>query len=125
MDTPPVPTARFANADHSAVRFNAGDGSDDMALLADDPRLSGLTVEPYVAPVPSAVTPLQARRALRAAGYLAQVEAAIATADDDTQDAWRYAQLIERAHPFLTAIAAQLGLTEAQMDDLFRAAAAG
>jgi hypothetical protein len=125
MDNHNVPIAIFANSSHSAVRYTPGDGSADIAMLADDPRLTGLTIAPYVMPVPSAVTPLQARRALRAAGYLAQVEAAIAEADDDTQDAWRYAQQIERAHPFLTAIAAQLGLTEAQMDDLFRAAAAG
>jgi hypothetical protein len=116
--------AEFRNADGTAVALHTDDGF-ILAVAPEDPRLEGLEILPYVQPVPESVTQLQARRALRAAGLLPQVEAAIAAADDDTQDAWRYAQVIERNHPALTAIAAQLGLTEPQMDDLFRAAVAG
>jgi hypothetical protein len=78
---------------------------------------------PEPPPVPRSVTPLQARRALRAAGLMPAVEAALAEADDDARDAWEYAIEVRRDDPLLAALAAQVGLTTAQVDDLFRDAA--
>jgi hypothetical protein len=76
------------------------------------------------APVPEAITPLQARRALRAAGLLDAVNAWIATQPADAQDAWEYCIEVRRDSPFIAGAQAALGLTSQQVDDLFRAGAA-
>ena len=74
-------------------------------------------------PVPLSVTPLQARRALLAAGKLDAVSSAVAVADQDTKLAWDYATSVERGSSFVASLAAAIGLTDAQVDDLFRTAA--
>lgn len=75
-------------------------------------------------PVPSAVTPLQLRRALRAAGLHAQIADVLAALGEEAQEAWEYAVTITRNDPMIAAAAASLELTSDQVDDLFRAAAA-
>lgn len=79
--------------------------------------------DPEVAPVPAVVTPLQLRRALRAAGLKAAVEALIAGAGEEVQEAWNFAREIPRNDPLILAAAEQLKMTSEQVDDLFRAAA--
>lgn len=75
-------------------------------------------------PVPQSVSMFQARTALRRAGLLAAVEAAVAaSADPEIQDAWEYGTELHRASRTVAALAAQIGLTDAQVDDLFRVAA--
>ena len=69
------------------------------------------------------VSRFQARAALLAAGLLADVEAAIADAEPLTQLAWAEAVEWKRNSPTIAAIGAALDLTDAQIDDLFRAAA--
>ncbi|NBW23833.1 MAG: hypothetical protein EBR82_89405 [Caulobacteraceae bacterium] len=75
-------------------------------------------------PVPEEVRQAQARRALLAAGLLTTVEAAVAASLQDIQIAWEYEPNIRRDSPMIAALAPALGLTDAQIDDLFRAAAA-
>lgn len=72
--------------------------------------------------VPPSVTPYQARRALNAAGLREAAEAAIAVASQDVRDAWEYALSIERTSPFIAAVGVALGLTDAEIDQLFVAA---
>jgi len=72
--------------------------------------------------VPTTVTPLQARRALRQAGLIDQVNAA-AAATPETKDAWEFASSVERNSVFVATLAGALGLTDDQVDDLFRLAA--
>jgi hypothetical protein len=79
---------------------------------------------PQVPYVPQVVTPRQARIALLAAGHLDAVEAAIAAAPRAVQIDWEYAIEIRRDNPVIAAMAATIGLTEAQIDALFIAAAA-
>jgi hypothetical protein len=74
-------------------------------------------------PVPDAVTPAQAKLALHAAGLLDAAEVAVATAGVEAQIYWTSALTFERQHPLILSIGAALGLTEAQIDDLFRDAA--
>ena len=73
-------------------------------------------------PAPSSVTPLQMRRALRQLNMRDAVEAAVAGADPDTKDAWEFATIIVRSDPIIAAMAAALGKTEQEVDDLFRLA---
>lgn len=74
-------------------------------------------------PVPATVTPLQARRALRQAGLSTLVADWLETADDETREAWDYAVEVRRDDAILAAAAAALGLTSADLDELFRLAA--
>lgn len=74
--------------------------------------------------VPTAITPLQGRIALKRANLLETVEAAIIAANGETQIWWEYATLWHRAHPVLNALGASLGLSSEQIDALFIAAGA-
>jgi hypothetical protein len=73
--------------------------------------------------VPTSISPAQARLALLGAGLLDQVEAAVAAGSRATQIAWEMATVIERNSPTVAALSAALGLTDAQLDDLFTTAA--
>jgi hypothetical protein len=77
---------------------------------------------------PKTVTMRQARLQLLAGGYLATVTEAIAGMTGEAGDAarieWEYATEVKREQPLTQALMAVLGLTDAQMDELFVAAAA-
>lgn len=70
----------------------------------------------------------QARLALLQSNLLSQVEAAIAAIEDAgqrqaVQIEWEYAAEVDMTHPWVQSLASALGLTEAQLDDLFTLAA--
>ena len=104
---------------------------DDMAnrhrQMIAEWEAEGNAIEPYVPPpepVPSAVSMFQARAALLAAGLYEAVDAAIQQAGGVNLVAWEYATEVRRDSPMVQAMAQQLGLTDEQVDDLFRQAAA-
>ncbi len=74
--------------------------------------------------VPTVITPLQGRIALKRANLLDAVEAAIVEANGETQIWWEYSTLWHRTHPVLNALGASLGLSSEQVDDLFKVAGA-
>lgn len=80
--------------------------------------------EPPPPLVPQSVARWRARAALRLAELLDAVEAAVAASDVATQEWWAAGLEMERADPRVAAIASGLGLTDEQIDDLFRQAAA-
>lgn len=80
------------------------------------PAPNGITVMPIV-------SRFQALAALHIAGLLTSVEAAVAQADTLTQLAWANAQEFRRDSAMLLTLAATLGLTDEQLDNLFIAAA--
>lgn len=77
--------------------------------------------------VPQSVTMRQARLALLGAGLLSSVDAAIAgMAEPDktvAQITWEFAATVDRQFGMVPTLAAALGMTEAQIDALFIAAA--
>jgi len=77
-------------------------------------------------PIPSVVTMRQARLALLGAGLLGSVADAIAALPSPQKEAatieWEYSQEVHRNRAFVTTLAAALGLTDEQMDELFLAA---
>jgi inorganic triphosphatase YgiF len=79
--------------------------------------------EPVSAPVPHSVTPLQMRRAPRATGLKATVDAALADASDEVREEWEYATEILRDNATLEAMGHALGKTDAEIDALFQLAA--
>ena len=66
----------------------------------------------------------QARAALSRAGLLAAADAAAAALGSEAAIAWQFSTTIGRASPALAAVQARLGLSDAQVDALFVAAAA-
>lgn len=78
--------------------------------------------------VPEVVTMRQARLALLQAGLLAQVNTAVANmpgaAGDTARIEWEFSSTVERNRPLVQSLIGALGLTESQLDDLFRLAAA-
>jgi len=90
----------------------------------------GNTPEPADAPpvpVITSVTMRQARLALLQQGLLTQVNNAVASMSGDQGDAarieWEFSNTVDRNRPFVQALAASLGLTSQQIDDLFAFAA--
>jgi hypothetical protein len=69
----------------------------------------------------------QARKALRQANRLGQVEAAIAALPspqrEDAEIEWEYSTTIERDNPVLLQLAAAIGMPDAEIDSLFAVAA--
>ena len=72
---------------------------------------------------PKEVTMRQARLALLGAGLLTQVGTAIAGMSSPQKEAaqieWEYSNSLHRAQPLVVQLGAALGLTSAQLDDLF------
>jgi hypothetical protein len=81
-------------------------------------------VQAWVPPVPEVITPRQARLMLLQMGMLSQVEAMIAQQDEATKIAWEYSTEFKRNHPLLLALAGNLGMDPAALDDFFRGASA-
>lgn len=77
--------------------------------------------------IPEVVTMRQARLALLQSGLLAQVNTAIANMSGIDGDAarieWEFSNTVERNQPLVQSLIGALGLTEAQLDDLFTLAA--
>jgi hypothetical protein len=72
--------------------------------------------------VPPVIPAWKGKAALREAGLLDAVQAAVAAAGGRVQDAWSGASEWSRDSDFLLSLAAGLDLTKQQIDDMFRAA---
>lgn len=72
---------------------------------------------------PKSVTMRQARLALLSVGLLDDVEAAVAAAGRQAQIEWEYATEVQRTHPLIAQVQQAQGLTDAEIDALFVAAA--
>lgn len=79
-----------------------------------------IEITDYAPPVPSSISPAQARLALLQAGFYDDVQNAVATSTDQVRIYWGYATSFERTNPILTSMASAIGITEEQLDDLFR-----
>lgn len=104
-----------ANADYAAYLAWIAEGN--MPQPAD----------PVVPAIPEVVTMRQARLALLQVGLLAQVNTAVANmpgaAGDAARIEWEFSSTVERNRPLVQSLIGALGLTESQLDDLFRLAA--
>lgn len=76
-----------------------------------------------VSTVPQVVTRRQAMLALLAAGKLDAVDQIIQAAPKAVQITWETAQDFERNNPLIDALAPQIGLADADIDNLFIEAA--
>lgn len=79
--------------------------------------------DPNAADLPAAVSMRQARLALNAAGKLAAVEAAVASAGGAAVIEWGYSTEVRRDWPLVVALADAVGITGTELDALFLQAA--
>lgn len=107
-------------------RFTDYTDADNVLHTAAE-QIAAETERLRLASVPQSVTMRQARLALHAAGLLAGVDAAIASLSEPAKTAaaieWEYASSVERNAGLVPAMAAALGMSEADIDDLFITAA--
>jgi hypothetical protein len=91
------------------------------ALMGVPAVIDAATLAPQPPAVPPSVSRFQARAALADAGLLSQVETLMADAATPlrTKLAWTDAQDFERSSPTVASMAAALGLTDTQLDQLF------
>lgn len=102
------------------------DGSQDAWIPADAILMTQAELDEHLSPkpyTPQSISRFQARAALLATNRLSDVEAAVAAADAFSQLAWAEAQEWRRDSPTLLALAHGIGLTDAEIDDLFVQAA--
>jgi hypothetical protein len=110
------------------------DGSIELVDDADPGRAQLLGPDADVAaacaaffpppPPPQSVTPRQLHLALIEAGIYDQVTALVDASDARTRAAWHYAIAYDRTDPMLIGAATALGMSAADIDALFGAAAA-
>jgi len=91
-------------------------------LKADFDRVSAELESIKNPPVAESITPRQAKLALYGAGLLDAVEIAVASADKVVQIHYHEATIWYRTDPVLNGLAAQLGMTDSQLDELFLSA---
>lgn len=117
--TPATPRRVFAGGQTVCYTFNSE--AEFLAALEAADLSAPL-------PVPRSVTMRQARLALLGAGKLAQVDSTIASMPEPSRSAaqieWNYSNEVQRHSGFVDVLGPALGLSSAQIDALFRAAAA-
>lgn len=112
----------------------ADEGEDTYGIAAwVQGQIAGgqVSIQPYAPPpsvplsVPSEVSRFQARAALLQAGLLDDIETYMADPETDpfVKLAWQDAQVFKRNSPTVLSLQPLLGLTDEQLDDLFRFAA--
>jgi hypothetical protein len=116
---------QYTNATQTVAYRVLDDGRMESCLASVLPE--GTVIDPYIPPpppIPATVTRFQALATLAAGGYLDTVHAYIDTLprSNITRLAFENAGDWERTSPTVNALAAMLGLTDAQVDDLFIAA---
>lgn len=129
-------TARYTNASETLIAATLDgvewhgvrlDADTDVSRSVFEWVQAGGVIVPYQSPpaeIPMMVSPYQARVALLNAGHLPAVDAIMAdpSTEQAAKIAWEYATVFERHSPFIASLAPAIGLTDAQIDDLFVAA---
>ena len=73
------------------------------------------------------LTPRQARELIIRSGLFTTVETVINSIEDETErliarNYWEYSEVLERNHPVLLALVSALGITDEQLDNMFKEA---
>ena len=109
-----------STAGGTLVRLDGGGSALIPSGHPDIDRTLQLPTETLVPVVPSEVTLAQARTVLRRSGLLDTVDAAIRNSvNAEMIDAWDYGNGLSRDSAMLQVMAASLGLTSEQIDELF------
>lgn len=117
---------KFTDASNRVVARTLPDGRTESCLVEAiaDWIAAGNTPDPAdPPPIPAVVAKKQAKLALLQVGLLDTVEAAIAAAPRNVQIEWNDSETVQRNYLVTQMMVAQLGITDAQLDDLFTLAA--
>lgn len=90
-------------------------------VLITDEEAEEIRARPKIRQV-MRVSARQIRMALSQVGLRDDVEAAVAAGSRDLQDWYEFTRIFERDHPQVVAMAALLGVTDTQLDDLWNLA---
>ncbi|AYF35619.1 hypothetical protein CUU95_18480 [Vreelandella alkaliphila] len=120
---PETPRRVFAGAVTYCYTF-ANEAEAKQIIGYDDEAGYTPEFEPKPVPVPATITARQARLVLAKNGLLSEVERAIGDIEDTEARQvagieWEYAAYLERHAPWLTHMAAQLGMSDADVDAMF------
>ena len=123
---PATPAHQFAGVRTYAYRFP--DEQVWQQFVSEHSTPDGeLNLTPPKPRPPNKVTMRQARLALSAAGILPQVDLAIEALEEPQRSVarieWEYSQEVERNRELVQLLGPALGLSDEQLDDLFREAA--
>lgn len=119
-------------APNGEVYAYESDGSQDHLIPQGFVSMTDAEVEAHRASVQAAIDAAvpkfvklaQARKALMRAGLFAAVDAAVkAPGNEEMLQDWEYGDVIRRDSVTVLALSQQLGITDTQLDDLFRLAA--
>lgn len=91
--------------------------------ITDDQARTLLASLQTVPSAPEVVSPRQIRLAMTQLGMRTQVESAVNAASQEVQDTYHYATEFRRDDPLIPPLAKQLGVTDAQLDQLWTLAA--
>lgn len=98
-----------------------------ISAIPEDELIAALPADPVIPLIPPSITMRQARLALLQSGLLTTVNAAVAAMPGVEGDAarieWEFSGSVERNRPLVQSLAVALGLTKAQLDELFTLAA--
>lgn len=112
----------YADVQMDMLRADAKELGTDLtehqALIA----LVESRIVPYMpepTPIPASISPRQIRQALTRKGLRSAVEAAVAASSQDIKDWWEFSTVCERDNEHVISMATALGVTDAQLDDLW------
>jgi hypothetical protein len=115
-------------ADGANIPFDAANRDYQEYLAWVEAGNEPLPPDPIPVVVPQTVSMAQARLALIGAGLFSAIDAGLKALPEPQRTtaltAWEYAPTVSRNGALVTTLAGQFGLTEAQLDALFTAAAA-
>lgn len=83
---------------------------------------NGTTFAKPPAPVPQSAGPIQLRRVLRSHAQAAAIRSYFQSLTADQKEDWQLLRQVRRDHPLILGMQSALGATDAQIDNLFRAA---
>lgn len=125
---------KFTDQSHETVARTRADGTyESKQVAADDIQewlAEGNIPDPYIEPppaIPAVVSMRQARRALLDAGHLPAINAIIESLPspqkEQAQIDWAFGQEVNRNYGLVVSLIPALGLTDAQVNQLFIKAA--
>jgi len=115
-------------SDNAFIPFDVGNRDYRLYLTWLDEGNEPLPPDPIPIVIPQTVSMAQARLALIDAGLFSTIDAGLNALPEPQRTtaltAWEYAPTVSRNGTLVTTLAAQFGLTETHLDELFIAAAA-
>lgn len=114
----------YSNSQMDLLAADLGDDAPQYQVLMDEVAATYVPPPPEPPHVPTSVSPRQIRQALNRVTYGAgtlrdAVEAAVAAGSQDTKDWWEFATEFRRDNPEVLAMGQGLGVSAAQMDELW------